>query len=57
VVGPARAFAGLIRVAYICESAVKPATELVRVEFLVGAAPAGDHHTRSGHPRQPSDAD
>ena len=38
--------------ASICEAAVKPAPELVRVEFPMGAAPAGNHHARSGHARQ-----
>jgi hypothetical protein len=36
---------------------MKPAAELVWVQFLVGAAPAGNHHARSGDPRQPRDAD
>jgi hypothetical protein len=34
---------------------VKSGSELVRVEFLLGAAPASNHHARSGHPRQPGE--
>jgi hypothetical protein len=30
---------------------MKPAAELVWVEFLVGAALARNHHAGSGHPR------
>jgi hypothetical protein len=47
----------LIPVARICETAVKPVAELVWVEFPVSAALAGNHHARSGHPRQPRDTD
>ena len=39
--------------AHVRETAVKPATELVRVELLVGASPAGNHHART-RPRPPA---
>jgi hypothetical protein len=41
----------LVGVAHISETAVEPAAELVWVEFLMRATPAGNHHTRSGYPR------
>jgi hypothetical protein len=44
-------------VADILETALEPDAELVGVEFPVGAAPAGNHHARSGNPRQPRDTD
>ena len=43
--------------AHVRETAVKPATELVRLELLLGAAPAGNHHSGRGHSRQPRDTD
>ncbi len=53
----ARRVRGLGGVSNIGETAVKPVPELVRVEILPGAAPAGDHHAGSGHPRQPRETD
>ena len=48
---------GLVGGADIGETAVKPAAELVWVELLLQAAPAGNHHARRGHPRQPRGTD
>jgi hypothetical protein len=44
-------------VANFSEAAMKPPAELVRVEILVGAAPAGHHHARGRDPRQAGEAD
>ena len=39
------------------ETLVKAPAELVRVEILVGAAPAGDHDAGGGDAREPREAD
>jgi hypothetical protein len=48
---------GLIGIANVGETPVKPGSELIRVEILLGAAPASNHHARSGHSRQSRETD
>jgi hypothetical protein len=44
-------------VANFSETAMKPRAELVRVEILVRAAPAGDNNAGRGNSRQPGETD